>query len=55
MHGQGTYMFANGDLYDGAYDEGKRHGVGVLAFADGRYTVGGKSEVCALCHGGVAR
>ena len=27
-HGQGTDMFANGDVYTGQYSEGKPHGFG---------------------------
>ena len=31
----GTLRYGNGDVYEGAFKEGKRHGQGTLTFADG--------------------
>ena len=35
MHGQGTYNYANGDKYVGAFKNGKKHGLGTGSFATG--------------------
>ena len=29
MHGQGMYIWANGDKYQGAWKDGKKHGPGI--------------------------
>jgi hypothetical protein len=34
-HGQGKYVFTNGDAYEGDFDSGSRTGKGVYRFADG--------------------
>ena len=31
----GTLRYANGDIYEGSFKEGKRHGQGALTFTDG--------------------
>ena len=31
----GTLRYANGDVYEGSFKEGKRHGQGALTFTDG--------------------
>ena len=34
-HGQGTYVFADGNVYEGEYKDGKKHGRGTFKFASG--------------------
>jgi hypothetical protein len=36
----GTYTFANGNKYEGEYEDGKRHGQGTFIFADGEMYLG---------------
>ena len=40
-HGQGSYIWVNGDKYIGEWKEGKRHGQGTLTRANRRKFVGG--------------
>ena len=35
FHGQGTYTFANGDYYTGAWENSKRNGYGIYQWTDG--------------------
>lgn len=35
MEGQGTYYYANGDIYSGAFKAGKKHGSGQMFFKVG--------------------
>lgn len=39
-HGQGTYIFANGDKYVGEWKDDKRHGLGSFITADGQRFTG---------------
>lgn len=32
MHGQGTYYYADGDMYTGEWQNDKRHGVGKVEY-----------------------
>jgi hypothetical protein len=32
MDGEGTYYYANGDIYAGSFSEGKKHGQGMYFF-----------------------
>ena len=32
MHGDGSYYYANGDIYAGTFSEGKKHGKGMYYF-----------------------
>ena len=34
-HGNGTYVWPNGNVYMGKWQDGKRHGMGTLYCADG--------------------
>ena len=49
-HGRGVYVFtyANGGRYEGEYRDGKRHGRGVVWFADGRVFDGAWAGGCPL-------
>jgi tetrahydromethanopterin S-methyltransferase subunit F len=38
--GRGTMIFANGDRYDGEYQDGRRNGCGTFTFDNGRQYVG---------------
>ena len=40
-NGQGKYTYPNGDIYEGLYAEGLRHGTGVMVWAGGRQYRGG--------------
>jgi hypothetical protein len=33
--GRGTYSFTNGDVYEGNFVNGKRHGIGAYNYANG--------------------
>ena len=33
--GEGAYFFANGDIYDGDWKKGKKHGYGMYTYLDG--------------------
>ena len=35
MNGKGTLKYANGDVYEGDFDEGVEHGKGTLKYANG--------------------
>ena len=35
FHGQGEYVWPNGDRFFGAYENGKRNGIGEMDYADG--------------------
>ena len=35
MHGQGTFMWSKGDMYDGDWKAGKMHGHGVKKMGNG--------------------
>jgi len=37
QHGKGTYTYADGNVYDGEYKDGKKHGYGKATRADGRW------------------
>jgi len=39
-HGQGRYMFSNGDFYDGEFRKNKAHGVGTYYHANGNIYTG---------------
>ena len=41
VNGQGTYTFANGDLYMGEHEDGKRTGQGTYTWINGTQYVGG--------------
>lgn len=34
--GEGAYFFANGDIYDGDWKKGKKHGYGMYTYSDGK-------------------
>jgi hypothetical protein len=36
MHGQGVATYANGDVYEGAFAQGRRSGQGVMRYATGQ-------------------
>ena len=40
MHGQGTYLFASGEKYMGEWIDGKRNGLGINYFINGRIEEG---------------
>ena len=40
MHGQGMYIWANGDKYVGEYRNGKKHGQGTLTYEIGDKYIG---------------
>jgi hypothetical protein len=35
MHGQGTYKFSSGNVYDGNWDKGLMNGYGRMSYYDG--------------------
>ncbi|OMJ67734.1 hypothetical protein SteCoe_35027 [Stentor coeruleus] len=35
-HGNGTYTYANGDIYTGEWNENKKHGIGEMIWANGQ-------------------
>ena len=39
-HGTGTYTYADGATYSGAWKDGKRHGQGTKTYADGAMYTG---------------
>ena len=39
-HGQGTYIYSNGDKYVGEWKKGKRHGKGIFTHVDGKVEEG---------------
>ena len=39
-HGKGTYIFANGDTYEGDFKENKMHGEGKYTWTSGRFYEG---------------
>ena len=45
MHGQGVFTSANGDAYDGAFVEGRQHGLGKCKSGDGPW------QKCLWRHG----
>ena len=40
MHGQGTYLYSNGDKYVGEWNFGDKHGEGTFFYADGKKDFG---------------
>lgn len=40
QHGHGVEQWVDGSVYDGAYEFGKKHGMGKLSFPHGSYYVG---------------
>ena len=44
MHGQGTYRFASGDVYEGQYENDKKHGQGKITSASGAVLQQGRWE-----------
>jgi hypothetical protein len=40
MHGEGTYKWHDGRMYNGYYYQDKKHGYGVYIWADGRAYLG---------------
>ena len=34
-HGQGVYLYPNGDMYDGGWRKSRKYGKGVYIYADG--------------------
>lgn len=34
-HGQGVYLYPNGDMYDGGWRRSRKYGKGVYIYADG--------------------
>lgn len=40
MHGQGTYQWPDGRMYNGSYANDKKHGFGVYIWVDGRAYLG---------------
>ena len=34
--GEGLYCYQNGDIYDGDWNNGKKHGWGIYTYADGK-------------------
>ena len=39
-HGQGQFMFANGDVYEGQWEADNQHGQGMHTWASGQYLEG---------------
>ena len=37
QHGRGTYVYTNGDIYQGTWYEGRIHGRGIYTYANGTY------------------
>ena len=40
MEGNGCFIKANGDKYEGEFLSGKKHGDGVITYADGNIYIG---------------
>lgn len=40
VHGQGTYLWSDGDKYIGQFNNGKAHGRGIMMYRDGRRVEG---------------
>ena len=40
MHGDGVATYANGDVYTGKFEGGKRQGVGTMAYSSGQEQTG---------------
>ena len=36
MSGKGEFIHANGDIYEGNFENGQRHGIGKLTSSDGK-------------------
>ncbi len=49
-HGNGTYYYANGDRYEGSWNDGSTHGQGVLYFSNG-WSIDGEFEHGRFCQG----
>ena len=49
-HGQGKYMYANGDVYEGAWEADLKHGHGVYSFAGIGVHVGPHSDSTMMSH-----
>ena len=41
MHGQGTFTYSNGDIYEGELKDNKMHGQGTFTYAHGDKYEGG--------------
>ena len=40
MHGKGIYTYQNGDKFNGIFENGKRHGEGVMKYKNNKYVYG---------------